>query len=338
MSERDRPQRERIKQARGKRETTQAEHDPGRRLFLKGLAGVGLGALAGVGGKWLFDRLEAQSPYRNWEKYQNSTLPREPVLAIGEDIEKNVEYRGFPQVGRIIIAAQKDPESLKKIIPYLDGAIDIRLSDTVKKEGAVGFLDHDFRGVGTKVIIKELRTGKTQETILVNPIRLKLTVHLDNSLYLAPDVIKKFILVKEFSHLLYVRQHAQVITDQVLSRFNIMVPDGINLPLFLWSNGHLKAISQNIPSLGDYFDNAYFDYDGAGYWHNTPAFGKMKKLGHLSIKDISVLATNNTIFNEALRAGLLTETSYSEFTWRDGTCPFSPQWLGIIRKIIKPKT
>lgn len=326
MLERDRPQREKARQIRGKREkATQAEHDPGRRMLLKGLAGVGLGALAGVGGKWLFDRLETQNPYRNWEKYRNSALPRELTLALGEDIEKTVEYQGFPQVGRIIVAVQKDPESLKKIIPYLDGAIDIRLSDTVRKEGAVGFLDHDFRGIGTKVIIEDIRTGKTQETTLVNPTRLKLTVYLDNSFYLAPDVAKKFILVKEFSHLLYVQQHALVITDQVLSRFNIRVPEGINLPLFLWSNGHLKAISRNIPSFGDYFDNAFFDYDGAGYWHNTPAFGKMKKLGHLSTKDIVVLATNNTIFNEALRAGLLIETGYGEFTWRDGIGPFSPQ-------------
>lgn len=314
---------------------TQDEPNPQRRMLLKGIVGIGAAALAGVGGKLLFEYLAVKNPYLNWERHQNSTLPRELVLAIGEDIEKAVDYAGFPQVGRLITIIQKDPESLKKIVPYIDGPIDVRLSDTVRTERAVGLLHHDFRGVGIKVFIEDLRTGKTQETTLVNPTRLKLTVHIDNSFYLAPDVAKKFILVKEFSHLLYVRQHTQVITEQVLSQFSIRVPEGTNLPLLLWSNGQLKASSEYIPSLGDYFDNAFFDYDGAGYWHNTPAFGKMKKLGHLSSKDVGVLATNNTIFNESLRAGLLVEIGHGEFAWRTGIGPFSPQWLGIIRNVIK---
>jgi hypothetical protein len=203
----------------------------------------------------------------------------------------------------------------------------------------VGLLDHNVKGVGIRVYIKDRSTGKTQEITLVNPTRLKLTVHLDNTFYLASDVAKKFILVKEFSHLLYVQQHARLITEQILAQFEISAPEGVNLPLLFWSNGQLKGISRNIPSLGDYFDNAFFDFDGAGYWHNTPAFGKMKKLGHLSPRDINVLAINNRIFIEALQAGLLIENKQAEFSWAPGIeGPFSPPWLDTIRKIIKPKT
>lgn len=334
MLERDRLQRDRARQSRRKRERiTQTEYDPKRRMLLRGLAGIGAVTIIGVGGKWLFDHLGAQSPYRNWERYRNSTLPRELVLAIGEDIKKTAEYTGFPQVGQLITTIQKDPESPKKIIPFIDGPIDVRLSDTARTERAVGLLHHNFEGVSIKVFIQDLRTGRTQETTLANPIRLKLTVYIDNSFYLAPDVVKKFILVKEFSHLLYTRQHAQVITEQVISRFSVRVPEGTNLPLLLWSNG-VGGLSRPNLSLGDYFNNASLDYDGAGYWHNTPAFGKMKKLGHLSPKDVGVLATNNTIFNESLRVGLLVETSHGEFAWRSGIGPFSPQWLDIVRNII----
>ncbi len=324
-------QKERLEQAR----------QIARRHFLK-LTGLGIGAAVfGCGGiTWLItSRPRSESlPYQDWGIYQNALLPTDLVIAIGEDIKNSVEFLGFPEVGEIILLSSQRPDRLHELLPELidHGPLGIRLTNLVEKEGANGALNHKIAATALRARVRNRATRETREGIFAQVNRLQLVVELDNSFYLAPKVAKQLILVKEFSHFLYFGEHKKVISVDVLQNFDILEPSSIlGLENFLLINGYAKPSLAGIPSLGDKFDNARVDIDGAGYWHIMAAFGKMKVNGLLSATDLQVLWSNDLAFERARSSGLLIEKSRGEFVWREEITPFSQEWLSIIRPILK---
>lgn len=297
------------------------------------------GTLAlGGAGKFLIDRLfpPEENPYLGWEKFRDDYLPQEKVVAIGEDIRSSWELPGFPEAGELILLSQRESGRLADFLPQLQdhGPIKIRFTNLVETAGAIGAVAFNVRGVTVEAQVRNRATGETQEGVFVEANKMELVVELDNSFYRGPEIAKKLIMVKEFSHLLYIEEQKRVVTEEVARNFEIIEPKVDNLEAFLFINGHLKPGIRNMPSLGDSFDNALFDLDGAGYWHIMPAFGKMRSVGLLSERDLTVLKSDNQAFGEVRIKGLLQEVKTGEFVWKEGIGPFSREWRSVIRGIV----
>ena len=281
------------------------------------------------------EQSEAFDPYRHWELYRNGTLPREHVAAIGRDLAHSPQYPGFPEVGTIIALSLEQPSQLQQYLPQLEnhGPIDIKLSNLMARIGALSELFVDTNGVGITATVRHNQTGETKQGGLAKVDRMPLVVNMDNGFASAPDVAKKLIIVKEFSHLLYMNLHQQVIAQTVLQRFEIDLEEPVNLPNLLFINAQASVKIRGI-DFGDMYNNAPDDLDGAGYWHIIQALGKMRAMGLLSPTDLVILEGANTAFEEAKRRGLLIEENPGEFVWKEGIGPFSPEWTAMMRPIL----
>lgn len=334
------PRKNRAQRRREKRMESNFSHkgpwSPTRREFLKAV-GITTGALVvlGIGGKFSLDMLRSKDPYAGWEKYQDSVLPKEIAIAIGEDLKKDTSYPGFSEIGPLVIASQLDPEKIKTFYSSnLQGEVSIVFANTIKA-GSLSDLEHNTKSVVLETEIYN-KSRHTQKGVLVQINSLNLSVRLDNTSYLAPDAAKRLLLVKEFSHFLYIAKQREIIKQEVLENFEIVQPkvSESELGVLLQMNAFMRSGTESIVSLGERFENAIIDLDGAGYWHIMRAYGKMKVNGVLSPRDVLILGSDDLAFETARQRGLLIEKKKGEFVWKEGIGPFSPQWTDITRKIL----
>lgn len=327
----------------GKPSPSESPRGPSRKQLLVGLCGTA--AVAGLSlflGNKLSQPQEVatpanSAPYRNWERYRNSVLPSETVIAIGNDIAQATAYSGFAEVGRIIVNTQKNPEKLKEIFPSFKPPINLFFTDSVEKSGALATLTLNADGVTVAANVRNKQTGQEQKGIFAQINKIALGVEMDNTSYAAPDLAKILLLVKEFSHFAYYQRHKEVLLKQVAENFEILEPANMS-PDEIYENAIFQVgKGKNIPEMGDLFEHALIDVDGAGYWHTTPAFGKMKRLSHLNAQTIRILASNDWAFETAVGRGLLLEKGKGEFSWREGIGPFSTDWLNITRTFLDDK-
>lgn len=276
------------------------------------------------------------NPYAGWERYQNKPLPKEIVLKIGQDLAKDTQYPGFKEVGELIILAQEHPEQLQKYLSGAKTSVGISLAETVPERGALGYLV--YHPVTTEIAAKtkDKRTGDIKDGVFIKWDKVDLKVELDNSYIFSPNIFKKLIIVKEYSHLLYHPQHKDKIIQEVLDHYEILKPTAdLNIPNLLYQTALHEE--RNTPVSGALFSQAKYDADGAGYWHIMPAYGKMKALGMVNAQSLDVLENDDRAFETARKRGLLIEKNKGEFVWKEGIGPFSPEWTQITRAILTDK-
>ncbi|MBI2029617.1 hypothetical protein HYT02_04330 [Candidatus Gottesmanbacteria bacterium] len=304
-----------------------------RRKFLLGLCALGGIATAIAIGVTLGKDDESQnSPFDNWERYKGKEFPTDLTVDIGKSLVRDMEYPGFSDVGNLIVQSQLNPQKLRSYFPILSSRIPLQSADIHEP----GVMEPRFTNtfIGQQVVTDKL-TGNTFQDTFAESDSLELTVKIDGGIYLAPQRVRELVVAKEFSHILYLQKCADNITSQVEARYSISrASDTTSLSTFLFVNSVAYGGQPNRNSLGDAFDNAKFDIDGAGYWHIMRAFGKMKVTNQLSIVDLDYLSSANTAFEQARASEILIQEN-SNFRWKEDITPFSPEWTNITRPLLK---
>lgn len=310
-----------------------------RNLLLVAGAVVVTGSLGVVAAAVLEGQESHPNPYSGWEKYKNGELPQETVVAIGQDLAGNHEYPGFAEVGEIILKSQLNPDQLQAYSPVFKDRIPVVFSNIMQTDGSLSAIENAYDTLNpAPVALRNKQSLAVTRGFLVYTDRMRLKVIMDNGSHDAPEIAKKLLLVKEFCHLLYIQQHANVLAQELLGNYDLALPQPIpdlHTSIFISANYKYQAKSPEIPEIGDYFKNALTDIDGAGYWHVLPAFGKMKRGGVFTNKHLSQLWTFNQPFEKAFAQGFLIEKTKGEFVWKDGVTPFSPEWTRIMRPVLQ---
>ncbi len=309
---------------------SQPPHHPTRRDFIKGAAVVGGLTLVGVAIKAEVDAQE-EAPYKGWEKYQNKGFPLSLILQIGQNIEGS-DYPGFSEVGRIIQRSQTDFASFDQFYPRLTKPIEVGLADLVGQEGSIAHFNNDVQGIGVEVTLKDKKTGNIQKTVLVDPSNIAFSqVGLENSIYLGSSTAKKILLVKEFSHLLYMNKLKDMLFNEITGRFDITTSAKAPLADLLVTNAYLYGNPRKPSPFGSNYDNGGKLLDYAGYWHIMPAMGVAIERGALPVQDLGVMYSDKNSFDQAIRSGLLTKQSKGNFVWKEGIGPFSKEWSDVMK-------
>lgn len=310
--------------------------DPNKRKTLLALAAGGATLLAGGAVTKFFVDAQRYTPdqdYNNWERYDNKVLPPELVIRLGQDLQSLNVYPGFHQAGELLVTSQQQPDRLRDFAPEFNGML-FPVMVVSKQTQTMLTVIRRARIIGTLIEDKQAHT-----TIQVNLNDIKdvsLGIEIDGKGMKASPNAKRLLLVKEISHLFYYPQAKQRVVDAINARYNIETtsPRASDFSTFIFYSGFDRLISpQRVPSLGDEFDNAYYDIDGAGQWHIIPALGKMRTYGLLSDYDLSVLSTPNRAFDASVEQGLLIEKEKGEFVWKEGVGPFSSEWIKLMRPI-----
>ena len=272
-------------------------------------------------------------PYFGWEKYQNKSLPSSVVINIGENIKDLGDiYPGFTEAGKIIIASQKDPKSLE-IYPKPLQPFKIEFDDFIKRDHALAGFSWNRLGRDVGVNLKNKKTGEIQRIYLVDPETVSPRIGLDNSVYLASSMAKKILLVKEFSHILYVNQFKEILAQEVTKNYEIDTSANAPISELLMTNAIMRGNPKYPSPFGYYFDNSNKLVDYAGYWHIMPSFGMAIERGLLDNKDTMPLDTGKKAFDKVIEKGLLIKTGgkNGSFVWKVG--PFSKEWIEIMSSI-----
>lgn len=276
------------------------------------------------------------NPYQNWERYHNSTFPSQAILEIGQNIADTLEYPGFKQAGELLVLSQKYPERLQQLIPLYAGSkpLQLRLTNLVRTAGAIAMLNIEASGIGVDVKVTDRKSGRRINIVLgkFGKITSPLSIDLDNGISFAPDIVKKLMIVKEISHLFFMRQHQDLIANEIMSRFDIDTSNLADLATQLQANAYSELVPKGI-DFGDLYKNAFADLDGAAHWYILPSFGKMKSQGLFSPQDLRVLSTIDRIFEAAKSSGLLIDQGQGTFVWQEGVGPFHPLWLTLVRPL-----
>lgn len=331
-------------QRRSKVRTSQSSSEGGIPPFLI-RAGATLLILGGslVGGKCVYDNFYGKEPslsYQGntgvdynavWKLHRNSQLPKEVVLAIGEDIRRSVEFPGFFEVGELIVLSQTNSDQLQRYIPLYTHSepFRVRLSDL---GGPLAQIILSADGVGEAVTFVNKRTEGIINSAIGKWEKISTpSVGLDNSLVDTSNAVKKLMFVKEFSHILYMREQEKVIMNELTSSYNVMAPDLEDLASHIFHSALSKIRIEGVDL--ERYAKVEDDLDCTGHWHTLPAFGKMRYEGLLSSKDLWTLGVNNRIFEAAVKAGLLLDHGKGTFGWKSGIGPFSADWLSICRPL-----
>lgn len=329
---------------RSKNKTTQSSSKGGIPPFLI-RTGATLLILGGslIGGKCIYDNFYGKESSLSsqgdtgidynavWELHRNRELPKEVVLAIGEDIRRSVEFPGFFEVGELIALSQTNPDQLQRYIPLYTNSepFGVRLSSL---GGSLAQITLSADGVGEAATFVNKRTEEIINTVIGKWKRIYTpNIKFDNSLVQTSNEVKKLMFVKEFSHLLYMREQERVIMNQLTSSYEIMAPDLEDLASHIFHSALSKIRIASIDLEG--YDKAEDDLDCAGHWHILPAFGKMRYTGLLSSKDLKALEVNNQIFEAAVKTGLLLDHGKGTFSWKSDIGPFNTDWLSICRPL-----
>ncbi|MBI2040180.1 hypothetical protein HYT18_03835 [Candidatus Microgenomates bacterium] len=337
-----REQRDRISSVQNRNDHPK---DPGRRKFLLLLGRVIGGAAAasalGISGKILLDKLSAQSdnPYRDWGRYKDRYFPKELVIAMGHDISQSSDLPGFSEVGELIVLSQTNPDQLQRFIPLYNGSepMKVRLTNLLNTTRALGSIDIGGQGVGVETTVVDRHTGEETKTVIARVDEALIEeVRLDNSFIYASNIAKKLILAKEFSHLLYIREHQKTLAEAVLDRYEIMAPNIQDIaPHLYFSANAVYFTNSTVPPIDqlEAFAKVGDDLDCSGHWHTAPAFGTMKYRNLLSPEDLAIFDINDSIFEAAKNKGLLVHQGSGVFSWRSNIGPFSSEWLSLCRPL-----
>lgn len=334
-------------QSSGGGSTPQGPWRPSRREFLGAAAAVLAGAaIFGVTrGRSSQPGRGAETPpqksnlYTGWERYANRNLPRETVMDIARDLAADTEYPGFSEVGQMVVEANTRNGSIDPRIKPLSTVEDLRiglLKDLSHQQGALARLEVKNTTTGIEGEFKPKGEAEFQQGFFTRVTEPNvLTVILDSSSYVAPEMAKKLLIVKEFSHLLLIAEHKKAIAAQVLQNFDVRFKNpAFDIEDVLYSSGQDKPDFNNIPSLTDLFNHTRIDWDGAGYWYVIRALGKMMAKGVFSSKDLDILNSNVAAFQAARKDGLLIEQGSGDYVWKQGIGPFSPEWTAIGRAVL----
>ena len=214
------------------------------------------------------------------------------------------------------------------------GRIKSGLADILNMD--LAFTKISTKGSQTEMEIVDKQTGTREPKVFIIPDRdLEYTIVLNNSLSYAPTIVKKLVLVKEFSHFLYISQLRDALVRDISARWEFPEVGQNNLADFLFINAVVHESTDHIPTLPDFYNNFNHYVDGAGYWHIMRAYGRMKARKMLSANDISSILRVDDVFNRALAKGILKDTGKGNYERKDGIGPMSPEWTSIIVPSLK---
>ncbi len=273
----------------------------------------------------------ALDPYSGWSKYIDRQLPKELVTAVGRDIEAS-DIPGFSEVGSVIILSQTEPSRLREYFPAAEtpNPLAVKLHSSFPALGGMGLFLETADEIQRDVRDKSTQNVERRSFLPVQKVTMEIA--LADDLVYAPTLAKQLILVKEFSHFLYFQQHQSAVVDQV--RLSYDVQRGFySDDFFLYLSSVYKPFNPRFPSLGDLFDNASIDFDGAGYWHVMRAFGYIKQHNLFDPLSLEVFHSMDEAYTKAREVGILLEDN----SWREGITPFSPEWTPITREILKDR-
>lgn len=254
---------------------------------------------------------------------------------IATDLTTLGEYPGFPETGRLILRYLQSPELLKEVHPLAQGKLSFGLADLISRK-VLGTLQTvgEARGVESQITHKV--TSQTQKAVILEPRTWIATVLLDNGFELAPKAAQRLILVKEACQLGYIPQLRHLMVEEVLARYDVTVASSqVDLPTILYTSSVTKPQFKQIPNLTNLSDNGQKIADGTGYFHTTPALGRMWRQNLFNSVDLDILDTNYSLFRLVWGKGLLREKEQGVFGWKEGVTAFSKEWLDLAEPYLK---
>lgn len=298
-------------------------------------AALGLTALASTLGVVIYEQQRSSTNEYSW--FPNTQLDSDVIKTIGEDLMKETLLAGFPEVGQLLVTSQQNPERLQDFYPQAIPPLAVGISDFSKISGLVeryapiAALSRNMTGTLEYGTYLDKQSNVEAECKFAKPQGAKLLILIDNKLVATSAYLKKLLIVKEGCQVFLAKDQARAIEKQVSSRYDLKPSFPItDMDAFLLMNAKSRQKYPAIPSLGDLFDNAPVDLDGAGYHYIIPPYIEMKQRNLLDTRDLSFTKAIDIVIEDARIAGLLVDNN-GKTTWRSDVTPFSTPWISIFR-------
>lgn len=259
-------------------------------------------------------------------------LPADLSVSIANDLIKAPEYAGFPEAGQLLKTAITNPAAIGQINPSLSQPLKVILaSNLVISHGASAefLVEEDGKNINARVANRS--TDQSFEVDIVEASNRKFQVLLEQTIVYGSNAVKALLIVKEVSHLVHIPALKQIIYDQFVAKFDLAVNSSLPVADLLFNNAVISTPIDSNPEMSFEYRNASVLVDWAGYWHITPALGRMLKQGVLTDMDKKVMSSNIDAFNLAQSRGLISEKKPGVFVWKQNVGSYSQEWQQIMR-------
>lgn len=315
---------------------------PGRRTFLRTIGGALAFPLL-IPALSACDRFSNSEPvpvnftfrgpqYESWRTLAGKDLPRDITLAIANDLMNATEYPGFPEAGQLLRTSVVDFRSLTQFNPSLTEPLKITLED-LSNQSTTAELLTKVAGEGIEAQISARATNQSFTVTLADPREHTAQILLEETMAYGSHAVKALLISKEISHLAHVEELKQKVYTEFTSRFSLEAASLLPHADLIYENAVASIPLDTNPPMGFYYQNALQLLDWAGYWHITPALGRMIKQGVLTDQDKIVISANIDVLNLALKRGTLWENKPGVYVWKEGVGPFSPEWQDIMKNV-----
>ncbi|HZZ98736.1 MAG TPA: hypothetical protein VFG51_02275, partial [Candidatus Saccharimonadia bacterium] len=213
---------------------------------------------------------EKDKPYMGWEQYVNGDIPQAFIFKIGQELI-NSDYKGFPELGDLVVQSQVDYASVPQISPKLVEPVKFGMRD-LSSRGALASFTQNVRGIYRNVSAEDIKSGQTETKLMVAVSGGSgVNVTFDNYAVYGSPGLRRLLTVKEISSFLYMDEMRRHIVEEVTAMKRVDVPPA-ELADFLMVNAYYDQTKTKPSGFGFYFDNILKILDGAGYWHTLPAY------------------------------------------------------------------
>lgn len=268
--------------------------------------------------------------YQGWLQYLEQSLPDYIGVAMAQDMINAPEYSGFAESGRLLKTAMIDYQSIDALKPALNKPLEIRLI-TPMFQGAVAAFEMTPTIINEDLPAKFVRkSDQGVKTLpLVDIASNQADISLSSQLAGCSGAMRVLVVAKEISHLIYVPEMTNKISQEVDSQYNVLHDSVLPTKDLLFNNAMLGRLND----LGRYCKNGRVYVDWAGYWHITPATARMMEQGILTTLDQQLIGAETQVIEQSLSSGLLQEQERGIFTWNAGIGPYSPAWQNLMQSI-----
>lgn len=313
-----------------------------RGLFLRRLT-IGGGLLLVAAGLTLpsvaqppaADTMKLEQPFnapgfQNWERYFNNQLPQSSVLSIANDLMKAPEYPGFLESGQLLRAAIVEPGTINQLNPPLAQPLRVSLA-SISRSGAIAGFNVDTEGTTIAAKVTDRSTGVSTDTVLAEINKHTAELQLEQTMAYGTSAVKALMIAKEISHLAHIPELKQRIYDRFNEKFYLSTASSLAPEDILFDSGMLSMPLSEQSGAGFEYRNMRVLLDWAGYWHITPALGRMLRQGVLNSTDKMALSGNIDAFNIAQGRKLIAEQKPGVYMWRENVGPFSQEWQDVMK-------
>jgi hypothetical protein len=272
-----------------------------------------------------------ESGFQNWEKYRGKPLPKESILSIADTLINSPEYEGFPDAGKLLKTAATNYQEINQFSPSLSQALAINLIDLFSSTGAVAEMNHKESGVKMNVRIDNKSTGEPFNIVMDNITKRTTDINIEQNSAYGSGAVRTFLIAKEISHFKYMPILKEIIYSKFTNEFDVKSNLPQSLDDFLFNNAVVEVPVNVNPKMSFEYLNAPVLIDWAGYWHVTPALGRMLKQKVFTAEDEKVIGPNIRVLKLAQERGLISEQKPGVFVWKQGVGPFSKEWQQVMR-------